>query len=181
MLEAEPDLRVDSAVVSGATATKSTKATARRRGLSKQTRSDLSDRVVKVDVVQNVVEVERERQVVTARRTATTTETATAKTATAAATRTTHATAAHNCARATFIARPLTLVLLTGVSTAAFRTKRPRLADTQVYGRRARPLAEVARNHHVARCRSEERRVGEERKPHRDGQHYETHQDELDR
>src|SRR5687768_18450848 len=115
----------------------------------------MPDRVVKVDVVQNVVEVERERQVVTARRTATTTETATAKTATAAATRTTHATAAHNCARATFIARPLTLVLLTGVSTAAFRTKRPRLADTQVYGRRARALAEVARNHYVARCQRE--------------------------
>jgi hypothetical protein len=57
LLETEPDRRVDTAIVCSVTAAKPAEAPARRRRLSEQARSDVTDRIVEVDVVQQVVEV----------------------------------------------------------------------------------------------------------------------------
>src|SRR6185369_7547452 len=112
-LEAEPKRRVDATLVSRIGCSKPTKATGRRRRLTKQQRSQVADRIGEVRVVQNVLEVQRERQIVTASAATTgatettttaawsteTAATAAATTARTAATRTTagHTAAHHRC------------------------------------------------------------------------------------
>ena len=174
LLEAEPKRRVDATLVSRIGCSKPTKATGRRRRLTKQQRSQVADRVGEVRVVQNVLEVQRERQIVTARaattRTtgtaataawSTETATATATTARTAATWTTRTPPGHSAAHhrgvtsitlliTAFITLTLTVLTIPRIRTA-FRTEAPSLADTQVDACRSRAFAEVARNHHVAR------------------------------
>jgi len=161
-LETEPDLSVNAAVVSDVAHAKPTEGRRERR-LSEQLRSQISDRVAEVRVIQNVVEVQRERQVVTA---ATGTTAAAEATGTAAAWTTKSTTAAatwstswtttaghaatHDRALAAVIALTILPVLIVGIR-AGFRSKRPRLADAQVNRRRTRTFSKVARNHHVAR------------------------------
>src|SRR5688572_12942982 len=111
-------------------------------------------------MVQQVLEIHRERQVVTAIAAATTATratktTATATTARSTAARTTRTTATtrhaatHHCAL-TLAVGPILLRIVARVRVATFGTKTPRLADAQVYGRRAGAFTEVARNHHVS-------------------------------
>ena len=66
LLEAEPKLCVDAAIVSRIAAAKSTEAARSRGRLPKQQGSKVTNRIAEVHVVQDVVEVQRERQVVTA-------------------------------------------------------------------------------------------------------------------
>ena len=171
LLEAEPKRRVDATLVSRIGCSKPTKATSRRRRLTKQQRSQVADRIGEVCVVQNVLEVQRERQIVTASAaTAWTTETttastwstkptttATATTARSAAAWTTRTAPGHTAAhhrRITSIALLITLAALLTilrVRATAFRAEAPRLTHAQVNACRSRTFTEVARNHHVAR------------------------------
>ena len=57
-LEAKPDLRINAAVVSRIAGTEPTKSTASLCGLPKQLRSEVTDRISEVRVVQQVVEVQ---------------------------------------------------------------------------------------------------------------------------
>src|SRR6185369_8576206 len=98
ILEREPQLRIDAAVVSGVTATKSAEPACRRGRLSKQQRAEVTDRIPEVRVIQNVVEVQRERQIVAA--------TSATRSATARST-TSHAAAHHRV----LAALPLLIVL----------------------------------------------------------------------
>ena len=95
-LEGEPNLRVDAAVVSRIAATKTSEAAGSRSRLSKQRRTQVADGIRKVRVVQNVIEVERERQIV-----ATIAATRTTETTTAAAWSTTKTTTAAGTTRTT--------------------------------------------------------------------------------
>ena len=174
LLEAEPKRRVDATLVSRIGCSKPTKAAGRRRRLTKQQRSQVADRIGEVRVVQNVLEVQRERQIVTASAaTARTTEattasawstkpttTATATTARSAAAWTTRTSPGHTAAHhraVTSIALLITLAALAALLTilrvraTAFRAEAPRLTHAQVNARRSRTFTEVARNHHVAR------------------------------
>src|SRR4051794_24249664 len=96
-LESESDLRVDATVVSRIAAAEASKATSGRRRLPKQQRAQVADRICEVRVIQQVVEIHRERQVVpaiaAATRPAKTTSARSAKTTTASSTAATRATA----------------------------------------------------------------------------------------
>ena len=56
--ETKPDLHVDTTIVRRIATAKPTKATTRSGRLSKQTRSQVADRVIEVHMVQDVVEVQ---------------------------------------------------------------------------------------------------------------------------
>jgi len=81
-------LRIDPAVVSSDALTEAAKTTRRRRRLAKQLRTQVTHRIIQIRVVQQVLEIQRERQVVTAITTA-----ASAATKAAATTSTAKATA----------------------------------------------------------------------------------------
>lgn len=57
-LEAEPNLRVDAAIVGNTGATKSAKATSRRSRLSEESRSEVAYRIAQVRMIQQVIEIE---------------------------------------------------------------------------------------------------------------------------
>src|SRR6185369_14906928 len=101
LLEAEPKRRVDATLVSRIGCSKPTKAAGRRRRLTKQQRSQVADRIGEVRVIQNVLEVQRERQIVTASAaTARTTEATTASAWSTKPTTTATATTARSAAAA---------------------------------------------------------------------------------
>src|ERR1041385_7863604 len=160
-LEAEPNLGVDATIVSTGRVAKSTKAARSRRRLPKQSRTKVAHRITQVRVIQNVVEVQRERQAVTATGSAATAKTsATWTTPKAAATATTAAWSAGTTTTTSHAAThhrgslPITLTILTiliRIRAAAFGTEAPRFANAQVDSRRSRSFSEVARNHHITR------------------------------
>src|SRR6185369_770346 len=122
--------------------------------LTKQQRSQVADRIGEVRVVQNVLEVQRERQIVTASAATTGATETTTTTAWTAATRTTagHTAAHHRCVSSVALLVTLLAILLPIPRIrATFRAEAPRLTDAQVDACRARTFTEVARNHHVAR------------------------------
>src|SRR6185369_16483563 len=124
ILEREPQLRIDAAVVSGVTATKSAEPACRRGRLSKQQRAEVTDRIPEVRVIQNVVEVQRERQIVaatsatrsaetTAAAARSTTKTAAATSGTAARSATARSTTSHAAAHHRVLAALPLLIVLT--------------------------------------------------------------------
>src|ERR1044072_7260983 len=170
ILEAEPNLRVDATVVSRIPDAETTESR-RRRGLSKQRRTEVADGIAEVRVFQNVLEVQRERQIVTTT-TATTwsTETtataawSTTKTTTAATTRTPGTSPGHPATHYRAISLSITLLILLPVLIliltivgvrAPFRAKTPRLAHAQVGSDRSWTFREVTRNHDIARRKRE--------------------------
>ena len=150
ILEAEPNLRVDTTVVSGVAATKTSEAARCRRRLTEERRAEVADRIAQVRVIKNIVEVERERQIVataattrSAKATAAWSTTKTSATAAAAAARTTATGAAWTTARAAAhyrVALSITLwilpilTILLRIRATALRAETPRFADAHVDG-----------------------------------------------
>ena len=122
-LEAEPNLRVDATIVSSGCVAKTSKAARSSSRLSKQSRSEVTHRIIKIRVVQQILEVQRERQVVATTASAAATKPAwtTRTTKTTASRRTaawptrssatSHA-AAHHCRTLSIVLTILTILLI---------------------------------------------------------------------